>query len=293
MAEEFSILVDKAFNYDEILQRQKLNHDDVVALRKIAKDIPAVPRLIFDKQLVLFTCVAGGDINKAASFLQRFYEIKQSSPALFGKRDPESKSIQHQMEIQEIASLPITQDNCFVFIHRVLDFPPREYNYNVVYRMFMMMAEASIYKDGPRDGVIFVSDWKNVKFAHLFRPGIKSLKVMLDFLRNANPLPLKAVHVFNASYLVQVLIAMVRPLMWSELFDMIHVHSGDTDYKDFFHQHIPRSHMPQDYGGDLPTLKELHEKTAKNLLNMRDYFCLEERHMMHEFDDFKSIDQID
>jgi hypothetical protein len=91
-------------------------------------------------QLVLFINLARGDVNKAAKFLQRFYEIKQQSPVLFGRRDPESKSIQHQLDIQEMAPLPLSPDNYFLFMHRLSDHPPREYNFNVVYRMYMMMA---------------------------------------------------------------------------------------------------------------------------------------------------------
>jgi hypothetical protein len=83
---------------------------------------------------------------------------------------------------------------------------------------------------------------------------------------------------------------MVRPLMWGELFDMIHVHSSDLDYEEFFRQHIPRSHMPADYGGDLPTMKELHEKNSENLMSLRDYFCLEEQHMMLQLDDDEQTD---
>jgi hypothetical protein len=85
-----------------------------------------------------------GDVNKAAKVLKRFYEIKQQSPVLFGKRDPDSVSIQRQMNVQEMAPLRITDDNNFIFLHRVLNANPKEFNFNVVYRTFMMMAGVSI-----------------------------------------------------------------------------------------------------------------------------------------------------
>jgi hypothetical protein len=81
---------------------------------------------------------------------------------------------------------------------------------------------------------------------------------------------------------------MVRPLLWSEFIDTIHMHSGEAD-EDFFCKHIPRSHMPLDYGGDLPSMKELHEENMKNMSNLREYFMLEEQHMMHKFSE-ESVD---
>ena len=39
-----------------------------------------------------------------------------------------------------MASLPISSDNCVVFIHRMADPDPHKYHYDDVFKMFMMMA---------------------------------------------------------------------------------------------------------------------------------------------------------
>jgi len=42
--------------------------------------------------------------------------------------------------------------------------------------------------------------------------------------------------------------------------------------------------MPKDYGGDLPSIKELHESERKILINLKEYFKLEEQQVNHELD---------
>lgn len=57
------------------------------------------------------------------------------------------------------------------------------------------------------------------------------------------------------------------------------------DYEKFYEECIPKSHLPSDFGGDLESVEELHEKHRKGLLELRDYFLMEEKQQNCEFDD--------
>lgn len=84
---------------------------------------------------------------------------------------------------------------------------------------------------------------------------------------------------------------MIKPFIRTDLFSIIHVHSGDMDYNEFYDKYIPRTHMPSDYdGGELAAIKDLHEKNVEMLLSMREYFSCEEMHMKHEFDNDTSCE---
>lgn len=73
--------------------------------------------------------------------------------------------------------------------------------------------------------------------------------------------------------------------MRKELYERIHLHTG-SDYEEFFKKFIPRSHMPSDYGGDLESVLELHEKNTKLLEDMNQYFLLEEDQMMMKYENY-------
>lgn len=55
------------------------------------------------------------------------------------------------------------------------------------------------------------------------------------------------------------------------------------DYEKFYEEHIPKSCLPSDYGGDLESVEILHRKNKKILMDMEEYFYLEELQMNLEF----------
>lgn len=55
-------------------------------------------------------------------------------------------------------------------------------------------------------------------------------------------------------------------------------------WDDFHKNHIPKSHLPSDYQGDLPSLQELHNKDREFMMRLKDYFVEEEKQSNHEFD---------
>lgn len=73
--------------------------------------------------------------------------------------------------------------------------------------------------------------------------------------------------------------AMIKPFLKKEFYDRIHLHKTGSSNDDFFNNHIPRSHLPSDYGGDLESCDVLNEKTREKLIDMREYFLFEENQM--------------
>jgi hypothetical protein len=59
-------------------------------------------------------------------------------------------------------------------------------------------------KEGPRAGAVLVFDLKGVKFSHIFRPSINSIRKGLEFLQVANPINIKAIHVLNSFWFMDL-----------------------------------------------------------------------------------------
>lgn len=56
------------------------------------------------------------------------------------------------------------------------------------------------------------------------------------------------------------------------------------DYEKFYAEHIPKSCLPSDFGGDLESVEELHEKHCAELMGLRNYFIAEEQQAELKFD---------
>ena len=63
----------------------------------------------------------------------------------------------------------------------------------------------ALAREGPRPGAILIFDLKGVKFSHIFRPSIHSVKKGLEFLQCANPLPIRAIHVINSFWFMDLI----------------------------------------------------------------------------------------
>lgn len=78
---------------------------------------------------------------------------------------------------------------------------------------------------------------------------------------------------------------MIRPFLKQKFLDMIQLHPVGSTLEKLFEHDVPRSHVPKELGGDLPsTIRELHEKTRQLLKDWRDYFILEEKQANLEMD---------
>lgn len=91
-------------------------------------------------QCLQFLYGNNGNIDEAAKRIEKYYEIKTSTPELFWNRDPESEELKLSFKIQQMAPLSITPNNCFVFMQRTVDLDTQKFNFDSVFKIFMMMA---------------------------------------------------------------------------------------------------------------------------------------------------------
>jgi hypothetical protein len=57
------------------------------------------------------------------------------------------------------------------------------------------------------------------------------------------------------------------------------------DWDKFYADYIPKSCLPSDFGGDLESIAELHEKQCKDFQRSRDFFIFEEQQASLKLDD--------
>lgn len=76
----------------------------------------------------------------------------------------------------------------------------------------------------------------------------------------------------------------MRPFASTGILSKVHLHSYDINWDDFHKNYIPKTHLPADYKGDLPSIKEIHEKDRELMLRLKNYFIEEEKQANYEFD---------
>lgn len=238
-------------------------------------------------KLLIFLNSCNGDIDKTVQKLEKYYELKRSMPEFFSNRDLSSDEVQHCLDKFIYVSLPTT-DDCYVLLHRLKSFDPKDYTFDEGVKTFIMKTEACAFKDGPHrgSGIMFVDDLEGATIWHLFQPCLNSIRKGLKFLQEGSPFEVRAVHVLNTVWFLDKILAIVKPLLRSELFNKIYFHSSTKDLESFYKEHIPKSNLPSDYGGDLESIEVLHNRQRAELMEMREYFLMEERQINFEYDKF-------
>lgn len=74
------------------------------------------------------------------------------------------------------------------------------------------LTEARTFKDGPRNGTIFIYDLKGGGIRHLFQPSITSIRKGIEFLQTGSPLNVQAIHIFNTSPLMDFIFCKLKEL---------------------------------------------------------------------------------
>jgi hypothetical protein len=78
--------------------------------------------------------------------------------------------------------------------------------------------------------------------------------------------------------------AFAKPILGEELAGVIHFHPTDLSMEDFHRDFLAASCLPVEYGGDLESIEILHSRNREDLMQMREYFSIEERLMNFELE---------
>ncbi|XP_053617497.1 alpha-tocopherol transfer protein-like isoform X2 [Plodia interpunctella] len=236
-----------------------------------------IPKDLTDKQLLLFYNACDGDLLRTKTCIEKYYYCRKNTPDFFDSRAVYSDEMKPMVEALEFSVLPGKSCEGYdIIFHRLRATEPSKYNFELGCRMLFMAVDACLSQRGPQPGVVFLFDMKGVKLGHLARCGLSSLRKFFQYLQEALPLKMRAIHVMNTEPIVDKIMMVMRPFMEKKLFDMIKFHAKEEDLEKFYETVIPRSTLPPDYGGSLPDTQTLHAKCMQTLHSMVPYFQAEE-----------------
>lgn len=108
-----------------------------------------------------------------------------------------------------------------ILFHRLADSRPSQYMFNDGVKLLLMSIDASLYTDGCSTGYIFLFDMVGVRLGHLIRPSINNIRKFFEYLQEGMPVRLKAIHILNAVWFMDKVLALIRPFMKRELYEMV------------------------------------------------------------------------
>ncbi|KPI99047.1 PREDICTED: alpha-tocopherol transfer protein-like [Papilio xuthus] len=284
--------VELEFDYNAATAAMDIfSQDDINFLKQWTQKLDKskyVPKDLSDKQLLLFYNACYGDLDKTKTCIEKYYSFRKNAPEFFDSRILNSEELWPSTEALEFSYLPEKSCEGYDLIyHRLHYTEPSKYHLESGVKLLFMTVDACLYKRGPQPGYIFLFDMRGVKLGHLTRVGLSSLRKFFQYVQEALPVRMKAIHVFNTEPVLDKLLMLIRPFMDKKFFDMIKFHHKNEDLEKFYESVVPRSALPPDHGGTLPDTQTLHKRCMQQLQDLEPYFKAEEHQRIEALPDKK------
>ncbi|XP_015187139.1 PREDICTED: alpha-tocopherol transfer protein-like [Polistes dominula] len=257
---------DSTKKYPELSDELLLKLEEWIRQRNLS-DIPV-------EQLAIFAHSCYFQIDATLRCMEAYYKIRTTFPEVFSNRDPNSESLQCTLKKLNITALPVPDPNGYRIIFKQLkDTDPNKYKLGDALKLLMMTVDATLYTEGCEPGYIFLFDMTGVSLGHLSTLSISSIRKFFQYIQDGIPFRLKGIHILNATWILDKVLAIIRPFMNPEFFKLIHPYTGDVSE---VYQHIPPKCLPKDFGGELDYVEVLKEQNDHKLQQLREYFLEEE-----------------
>ncbi|XP_075157167.1 alpha-tocopherol transfer protein-like [Haematobia irritans] len=256
------------------------------ALKIWFRENPNLPEEIDTTYLKRFLKCMGGDVEETKKLLEHNYLLRSKSPHIFSERDPCDEATKKSYFDVQMVPLPgLTIDNYKVLCFRLVNKDARTQNSIEESKCFFMMTDARFtYNDHQRNydnissngngnndaddgyddddddmatlanGEIHIVDIANYTLRHLASMSLMVMRTYMNYLQEAYPVRLKTMHIINCPTQLHRMVAITRPFIREDVFNLIHFH---TDGFETLYEHVPRDMLPVDYGGTARSLADI------------------------------------
>ncbi|XP_049882373.1 retinaldehyde-binding protein 1 [Pectinophora gossypiella] len=129
---------------------------------------------------------------------------------------------------------------------------PKKVNADQLFRLFYLIHEAAMLEpESQVRGTVVLMDFCDMGWSQTMGLTLAFSKRLLKFIQDAMPLRLKEVHFVKQSLLFNGVWKMFKPFIREKLKARIFFHGNKMSS---LHEHLAPSHLPADYGGELPAI---------------------------------------
>lgn len=266
--------------YRELGASEETLRRDVAAIRQWMALQPHLPQLDgtgldVDHWLRMYLLRCKNSIERTKESLDVLLSGRSTIPEFFRQRDPTAPDVQGSFDTTLIATMPrLTPDGYRVHYYAYPTADAKGFQVEALFRRALMMGEILMRDDLPA-GEIIVVDLANGN-ASRFRDFTLAMSLFSKFVRaglKMYPLRLKHFYLINLPPFLNAIMTLLGTVMREKLYSRIIVDpTGCNELK----KNIPAECIPEDYGGEGPSLREGNGLWRSLLVENRDWFLAQE-----------------
>ncbi|XP_050546059.1 alpha-tocopherol transfer protein-like [Daktulosphaira vitifoliae] len=260
----------------ELGMNEKSVKRDVGRLSKWLKEQPELPDKLegvdTDLWLENYLIMNKNDVERAKENLATYFQLNSHIPeVMVADRDPFSrKEMIQAFETTIVAMMPTTMENGFkvgVFMHRANTLTS-EYNPTGMAMMLTCIADYYLSMGHDFTKIVVVVDLEMLQLGHLAKYPLRAMRRFFLYAWKAYPERVAQINIINPPKILSVALTLFKPFLKQKIRNRIVVHRN----LDSLIENVPLKYLPKEYGGEYPSLVELHEEWRTKLANHQEYF---------------------
>ncbi|KAK5638422.1 hypothetical protein RI129_012717 [Pyrocoelia pectoralis] len=250
------------FAASDLILQGRVSADNIRLVKIWLASVENLPQLT-DEQIALFLISTCHNVQVTQSTIQSYFQVKESTSEIFSNRQLKG-DLEKMLKVGYYCVLPKrTEDNCAVIVIKLQDTDCHNFHFKEHLKLILMLLDSVSYNNPP-DGLISILDLEGLAAA------------FARYVQEAMPLKMKSVHLFNGGIVLKAIFSIFRPFLNSTVREMIHFQSTRSDMEMFYTKWLSREYLPEEYGGELPSIRVHHDETMRKLNLLQNYFEAEE-----------------
>ncbi|CAI6361327.1 unnamed protein product [Macrosiphum euphorbiae] len=247
---------------------------DICELTQWLRDQPNLPNTLdgveLDWWMENYLVMNKNEVERVKDNLPVYFQLKTILPEVMTNRDPKTnKEMIKGYDTTLLGLVPTVMDGgrkLAVYMHRE-DTPTSDYSPAGIAMHLTCLADLYLAQGIDHTKLVLVVDMRTVRLGHLARYPLGLLRRFFLYAWKAYPERVAQIHIINPPAILSVIMAMFKPLLKAKIRKRMIVHR----HFETFLEHVPLKYMPKDYGGESPSLIELHEAWRQKIIDHQPY----------------------
>ncbi|CAL7944007.1 unnamed protein product [Xylocopa violacea] len=243
----------KAIAEKELRETEEVVKEGIVALRKLIEEDKTIYFRTDDDFLLIFLRPCKFYAKSAYELMLRVADFKEKNAALLDNLLPADEKVAIlESNVVNVIKSRDHKGRRMLLMNCGKVWDPSKVSADQLFRLLYLVHELAMLEPETQIcGVVVIMDFEGLamKQAMGFTPSF-SMR-LLSFIQDAMPLRLKEAHVVKQPFLFNMVWKMFKPFVKEKLKSRMFFHGNKMAS---LHNHIPPTHLPKNYDGDLPEI---------------------------------------
>lgn len=243
----------KALSVKELRETPDVVQKGITDLKNLLKQNPDLHYGDSDEILTIYLKPCKYYAESALKLMRQIAEFRKTNHSLLDDLLPASEK--EALTEYNVVNVMKNRDHLgrkVLIVNSGGSWNPSKVSADQIFRIFYIMHEIAVLEpDTQSNGIVVILDFDDMgmKQATAFSPSVS--KRLLTFIQKAMPMRLKEVHIVKEPGIFSIVWAIFKPFIEEKLKKRIFFHGKKMES---LHKHLNPSHLPKNYGGELPEI---------------------------------------